>query len=256
MRHQFRFDIVGPKPNEVELSDLISVLQEVVKAIGALASVGTPKGDVATISLVGIVEGSDGLLLEVRRQGVPAARKLARAVRTNRYADLPRGAHAALHNMSQLARRRQWKGYRIRKSVKLNLNRPAEMLADSVPSPAERAVVRGTTTLLAKCLRAGGATVPKAELRLVDVPDLLHIEVSEVIARDLGHRLYDEVVLTGEAEWDAKSLELQSFKATEVATFYQVPAADGFARLAEIAKGRWNDTDALKFIATVRESAS
>lgn len=255
MRHRFTLDIVGPKPSEVELSDLIAVLQEVTKAIGALIGESVATGDIASLSLVGIVEGSDGLVLEVRREGVEAARKLARAVKTGRYTELPRTTHTALHAMTQIARRREWGGFRLRKSAKLELPNAVVIAVDSVPSPAERPVVRGTTTLLARCLRAGGVT-PKAELRLVDSPELLHIEVTEAIARDLGHRLYDEVVLHGDAEWDTKSLELQAFRATSVSTFYRVPVTDGFAQLAELARGRWNEVDADAFVANVRDGVN
>ena len=92
-----------------------------------------------------------------------------------------------------------------------------------------------------------------AELRLPN-RQLLYVQVVENVARELGKRLYDQVVLGGEAIWDAKDGELQEFKVKEVSSFRGVPIDIAFKELALASKGRWENVDAESFVKRMRES--
>jgi len=111
---------------------------------------------------------------------------------------------------------------------------------DSPPAPS---TVSGTTALLARCLRVGGATQPKAELRLTKGGGLLHVQVSEVIARRLGHHLYEEIQLTGNATWRTDTWEIVDFQVETVAEFKRIAPSIAFRELAEVAGDALKDSD-------------
>jgi hypothetical protein len=254
---RLQIDILGPRPNEVDIEELSVVLEDLHKAISSCIS---PPGKesandfAARVSLVGIVDGSDGLVLEVQPRAVNALGQINRALSTRSYSDLPRSAHEALFRVNQYLVRRKW-GLRMRRNTALGIVPIDVITADHVLPPAERATISGGTTLLARCLRVGGATTPRAELRLSN-KKLLHVEVNEAVARELGKRLYDQVVLSGEAVWDARDGELKEFRVTDVSTFRAVPIDVAFRELAAAADGRWNDVDANLFVKQVRESTA
>jgi hypothetical protein len=248
---RIQIDIIGPQPNEVDIRDLASVLEDLSNAVGAcLPKDADHRG---RVSLVEIVNGSDGLVLEVQPMGAAAIAELTGALSTRKFDSLPRAAHEALYRVAQFVTKRRW-GLRFPSDKKLGV-RPVEVVRpDHVPAPETRSSLMGGTTVLARCLRVGGATRPKAELRLVG-GKLLHVEVSEGVARELGKRLYDEVVLSGDAVWDAHSGELREFKVQSVSTFRKVPVTDAFAELARAARGRLDELDAESYVKGLRESS-
>jgi hypothetical protein len=254
MATRLRIDIVGPRPSEVDIEDLATILDDLKKAVAGclLANKDAPE-PAARISLVDVVEGSDGLVFEVQPQAAAAISTLSRALRSRSYGDLPSASHSALYRINQFTAKRAW-GIRIRAKKSVGVE-PVEVIEpDHVDPPTNRRTLSGSTNLLGRCLRVGGATTPRAELRLTN-ERLLYVEVTENVARELGKRLYDQVVLGGEAVWDAKDGELQEFKVKEVTTFRAVPVNIAFKELASASRGRWDNVDAESFVKRVRESS-
>jgi hypothetical protein len=253
MATRLQIDILGPRPSEVDIEDLATILEDLKKAVSACLDPNGSQDDLsARVSLVGIVEGSDGLVLEIQPRAAEAASRLSRALGARSYTDLPIGAHSALYRLNQFTSKRRW-GLRFRRNKSARIEAVEVVEPTHVTPPAERRTVSGSTSLLARCLRVGGATTPMAELRLPN-RRLLHVEVTESVARELGKRLYDQVVLTGEAVWDARDGDLKEFKVKEVNEFRAVPVDLAFKELASASRGRWDDVDAESFVKHVRES--
>jgi hypothetical protein len=122
----------------------------------------------------------------------------------------------------------------------------------SVDAPRTPGTTSGTTTLLARCVRVGGATQPKAELRLIQ-GNLLHVKVSEAMARELGRHLYDEIVLTGIATWRMDTWAIIDFKIKNISKFGRVAPAVAFRELAEAAGGALDQVDAWEFVQQGRD---
>jgi hypothetical protein len=116
-----------------------------------------------------------------------------------------------------------------------------------VDAPRTPGTTTGTTTLLARCLRVGGVAQPKAVLRLIQ-GNLLHIKVSEEMARELGRHLYDEIVLTGTATWRTDTWAIIDFKIKNISKFERVAPAVAFRELAEAAGGALDHVDAWEFV--------
>jgi hypothetical protein len=252
MSTRIQIDIIGPRPNEVDIEDLSRILDELRRAVTAClpAGVATDDDSLARVSLVEVVDGSDGLVMEVQSRAAASMATLSSALRRRRYADLPTAAHTALFRVNQLTAKRKW-GVRIRPNDSVAVEAVEVTTPDHVTPPTDRRVISGGTELLARCLRVGGATVPRAELRLSN-HKLLHVEVSESVARELGKRLYDEIVLRGIAEWDATDGEIRAFKVEGVTAFRSVPVDLAFKELAAAARGRWDGIDAESFVRAVR----
>ena len=255
MGTRLRIDILGPRPSEVDIEDLATILEDLKKAIAGCLD---PKRDTSTdeltarVSLVDIVEGSDGLVFEVQPHAATAVGRLSQALRSRSYSDLPSASHSALYRINQFTAKRAW-GLRIRAKKSAGVE-PVEVIEpDHVDPPTQRRTLSGSTTLLARCLRVGGATTPMAELRLPN-KRLLYVQVVESVARELGKRLYDQVVLSGEAVWDAKDGDLNEFKVKEVSSFRAVPVNIAFKELALASRGRWESVDAESFVRGLRES--
>jgi hypothetical protein len=256
MASRIQIDIIGPLPNEVDLDDLVKILEDLRHAVTACLAVDSTPTDPATnsrISLVQIVEGSDGLVMEVQPRAADSLSRISQALRDRSFGHLPSGAHRALYNINQAASRRKW-GIRIHENKSARIEFVEMATPDYVTPPSERRSISGGTSLLARCLRVGGATRPRAELRLSS-HRLLHVEVTESAARELGKRLYDEVVLSGIAVWDAMDHDLIEFKVTDVNSFRAVPVQTGFNELANAAGSRWEDIDAESFVRELREPA-
>jgi hypothetical protein len=115
------------------------------------------------------------------------------------------------------------------------------------PPPPE---VTGDTTLLARCLRVGGVR-PKAELRL-QTGELLYPDVSEEIARELGKRLYEEVVVRATATWRTDNWQVVQLRIDSVSSFRRVDPVLAFKELTEAAKGRWDEVDAREYVESLR----
>jgi hypothetical protein len=117
----------------------------------------------------------------------------------------------------------------------------------SVDASRPPGTTSGTTTLLARCLRVGGATQPTAELRLIQ-GSLLNIKVSEEMARELGRHLYDEIVLTGIATWRTDTWTIIDFKIKSISKFDRVAPAVAFRELAEAAGDALDHVDAWELV--------
>ena len=249
---RFNIELIGAdvSPETIRASELAEFVTNLETAIVETATAhGLPVPEGAIVSLVGVEEGSNRLTMAVVGAVVAAAGAVSAAVKSGNYADIPVPAHSALHDVSTQAVRREWL---VRFSENRQLGIQAATISEEhqVPAPPTPAVASGTTTVYGRCIRVGGV-IPRAEIRL-EAGGLLHISVSERMAKDLAVRLYELVCIEGTALWRTADWSLQDFTATRVLPFRSTDPADAFERLAEAAKGRWDGVDAIGYVRALR----
>jgi hypothetical protein len=251
-RTTFQINITGPEgPASVALSDLADVLVQFERAVTTYAQVTAaqlPEGSV-TISLVDIRQGSEGLVFSVPEPVLSAVALMSRDVHQGSF--VTRAAHCEVFGLWERLRSRHWGMAFVQDSFIHAAEISPSRGISPPPSPPE---VTGDTTLLARCLRVGGVK-PKAELRL-RTGELLYPDVSEEVARELGKRLYDEVVVRATATWRTDTWEVVQIRIDSVSAFRRVDPVLAFKELAEAAKGRWDEVDAREYVESLRADAN
>ncbi len=251
---RFQIDITGPSgPDEVSASDLAEFLISIEKSVIACASefgLELPE-EGPVISLVDIAPSSDRLVFSAPEPVVPAVASMTNAILSEDYDDLPRETHQELYEISERARQRGW-GIEFKENKRYGIL-PAKITpTKGVHAPVKPSEITGTTTLIARCLRVGGV-MPKAELRLHNRTELLYVDVTEEIAKALGKKLYEEVVLEGKATWRKDVWQVIDFQVASVSEFRRVDPHLAFKELSEVANGRWDGVDAIEYVRQIRE---
>ena len=113
-----------------------------------------------------------------------------------------------------------------------------------------RSTLKGSTTLLAHCLRVGDTI--KTELRLPQAGQFLNVDMPEAIAKALGRHFPEIVVLKGQATWDLETWQILDFKVTGIADFTAADPYQAMQDLAAAAQGHWEGVDALEYVRELR----
>jgi hypothetical protein len=205
------------------------------------------------LSLVGLREGSECLVFSVPEAVVPIVAEISDAIFTRRFSVLPEDTYDALRGLSKVACGHGW-SLEIREDQSRNI-RNAKIGADNPLEPlGSPASVHGTTTIHGTCLRVGGATVPKAEIRLSANQKLKNVDLSRELAKELASRLYEDVVLEIQAVWDTETWEITPLRVNEVADYRKTDLAAAFRELAEAAGGHWDGIDAVAYVHELRSN--
>jgi hypothetical protein len=202
-----------------------------------------------TVSLVDIRQGSEGLVFSVPESVVSAVALMSRDIHEGTF--VTQGAHCEIFGLWEQLRSRHW-GMVFLEDSSIHAAEISPNREISPPPPPPE--VTGDTSLLARCLRVGGVK-PKAELRL-HTGELLYPEVSEAVAKELGKRLYDEVVVQATATWRTDTWEVVRLRIEAVSSFRRVDPVLAFKELAEAAKGHWDEIDAREFVESLRADAN
>jgi hypothetical protein len=253
-RHRIKVAITGAgvSPESVPLRDLADVLGRIDRAVRSyVASKRLELPDDALISLVDIVSSSDGLVLATAEPLVPVVALISKAVRDRDFTELPTETYGELYGLSESLSSRGW-GFKFFEEKPLGIVAAEFDAAQPLMPPAKPTFVEGTTTLYGRCLRVGGAGQPKAEVRLPNTSKLLHVDLSEALAKEVATKLYEEVALEGTATWNADSWELQSFRVSRVTNYRKSDPVAAFKELAEAAKGRWDEVEASAYVHSLR----
>jgi hypothetical protein len=252
-RPKFQIDITGPhSPEQVAASDLAVVLAGLEKTLQVLveAEGGEISSHSPTISLVGLSAGSERLVFSVAQPVMPLVARLSKAVFERDLSSTPEKAHEELSKVSLAVAAKGW-SLQFKEDAQWGIL-PGRIDSEAGLEPPRGAQIQGSTTLLARCLRVGGVR-PRAELRVRGHRDLLFADVTEEIARELGPKLYEEVVLDGKATWRIEPWEIVAFKVTSVSEFRKVDPHLAIGELSEAAAGRWDDVDAVEFVNRIRK---
>ena len=253
-RITFQLNITGPEgPASVAIGDLAGVLAQFERTVAAyleLERVEIPEGSVV-ISLLDIREGSEGLVFSVPRSVIPAIALMSQNILDNSYRS--RDIHCEVYRLWEELHSRKW-GLAFIQNPSTDIV-AAEIPPDrGVPPPPRPSEAHGDTTILARCLRVGGVK-PKAELRL-HTGELLYPDISEVVAKELGKHLYEEVVVKATATWRTDTWQVIDLQIDSISSFRRVDPVLAFRELTEAAKGRWDEVDAKEYVDRLRADAN
>ncbi len=246
----FRIRIKGPTPEEVSAGYLGDLLKRFEQSVINYAKDKDLRinEEGPLLSLVDVGEGSDVLTFSAPTQVAAAIAVISGAIRKDEYEKLPRTTHSELYKISEAVREVGW-GLAIEPDTGLGIEE-AEIATPTggIAPPSEPLTVTGTTRILGRCLRVGGATKAKAEVRPSRGGDLLYLNVSEEQARQLGRNLYEEVILEGTAEWEVETWRMTKFTLAHVRDFNRSRPAEAFKDLRDTAGDAWDNVDALEFV--------
>lgn len=251
-KRNFTIKMTGnARPETVSASDLADFIEHVERLLISYAkSEGLELSSDAAVSLVGVGEGSNALTFAAQVEVMPGYVAVAHAINENDYSNLPDETYKNLYEMVELSRKKN-RGLELldaSQSISASIQ-PGK----SIDPPLSPIKIGGSTTIVGRCLRVGGVE-PKAEIRVTKDQKLLHVAISENIARELAKRLYEEVILDGQATWNAETWEIEDFKVAGVQAYIKRPPSEAFKKLSETTEGRWDGVDAIKYVNSLRGS--
>ncbi len=109
----------------------------------------------------------------------------------------------------------------------------------------------GTTTICVEVIRVGGAKDPTAILSFGD--ENLTATVGRDLAKKLAARLYETVVLSGDATWESGNPRPVKFNINAISEFQDTPIDQAFQGLADLCGDLWDDVDAVEYVRELRE---
>ena len=240
-------------PSELSVHELTDLLLAVERAVvkTAIHNEQSLDEDEATISLVGIAEGSTSLRFASALPATTTAfLQIGNAISTRSYADLPSATIDALREIYEYSEQRE-AVIGFYSSDNSHSHLLAEIRSDVDLKLPLVDIVRGTTTVYGKLTRVGG-NPPKARLKLLD-GEAISCFVSERLAKRIGNRLYEVIGLAGEAKWDADDYALLSFKAHDITLYEESTLQQAIKELKESAGTAWQDVkDVNAFIDELR----
>ena len=248
-KRNFTIKMTGKaRPETVSAGDLADFIEHVEKALVAYAKTEALElqNDVA-VSLVGVGEGSNELTFAAQVEVMPGVIAMAEAINHRDFSKLPYETYQNLYDMVELGRKHDW-GLEL-----YSVGQAAAVIepGEEIPPPSSPVMISGSTNILARCLRVGGVT-PKAEIRVLKDNKIIHVVISEDMAKELAKRLYDIVLLEGQATWDTETWEIKDFKVSGVQPYRKMPVSGAFSELREATNGRWDGVDAVEYVGELR----
>lgn len=226
-----RFSGNGVSPGNTrcrDVADLIRAAEDLVESL--LAEDDNEDVSALTLSLVAIEDQSLGLKFSAAAMTMvlTAWQTLAIAVNSGKIDRLPEKTRASLTDIVHFVKKRNCTGELGDSS------HPDSVLATITPDTElpSSSKMSGNTSIIGKVVRVGGSD-PKVGLKLSN-GRTLSCDTSEMLAKEMGHRLYEVVVCKGEATWNLGDNSLLKFKVKDIAPFHRKPASEAFAELAAV----------------------
>lgn len=115
---------------------------------------------------------------------------------------------------------------------------------DSYADIAEKLLIKGDTTITGKVMRVGGAVENKCGLRIPSRPRMLYCRVgTRSVARKLGQKLYEVVVVQGTAVWLKTNWRIAHFTINEVYQPKMKSASETIEALRNAGGAGWDEID-------------
>ncbi len=145
---------------------------------------------------------------------------MTRAIAAQNWGELPLAAVKSLRKIVQFLRQRDL-------VAQFRTSYSAVITKDTVIPPA--VTLYGQSEIVVEVKRVGGQE-PRAMLQTLR-GDTLFCETTVEIARQLGNYLYQQVKVSGAAEWDFATLAITEFAIAAVLPYQRVAAAKALATL-------------------------
>jgi hypothetical protein len=208
-----------------ELAEILEAVEDFVAAETARADANARREDLV-VGLYAIADESIGLRFKaaLAAVSVPAFVAASQAVAAGDFLALSPHSLKPLQAIADFAKR-----HAAAAELKLvGSSDPIAVIDESTVIP-EQPRATGLTEIAAKTLRVGGK-VPRAMLELLD-GSVVYCNVTEQVAVELGHHLYQTSLFTGVATWNASTLDLEAFA---VESFRPFADRDPVETLAEL----------------------
>jgi hypothetical protein len=171
------------------------------------------------------------------------------SISNNDFSKLPIASIKSIKSISEFTQKRKCIAeFRVRAD---SANPSATITPESQIKIPESYYLEGETILYGRIIRVGGVT-PKVVLKITD-KEAIHCDVTELLAKELGHRLYSWVGLKGKAVWNIEDYSMDSFKVDKVTEYQETSLSKGIAELSSlIGKYLKDKTDVIKTVSELR----
>ena len=181
---------------------------------------------------------------------IDACSAITHAIAKNDFSLIPPQTKLGLHKLWKRARREDWTFQFQPISNQIVF---AEITPDNEICASELAT--GNTDLLAQCQRVGGKQPATAKVLLTTGENLTVTLKNQDQGRQLGHLLYDLVVLKGQATWDTSQWQVVAFEVEEILPFEGRGASESFAAIAKLSGNHWDDIDPDEYVHQIRSES-
>lgn len=229
-----KIDGENVSPETVPLEDLLATLSTMRDAIVATAVDSGHARKSVFLSLTGITKKCNLLTLV---ENEPARDGTARVMKAIRYRDMslvPASARKAISRLYRKAGSKSW-------TIAVQNGEPEAVIDPKQGTPVER-YLRGTTSLFVKVIRVGGE-VPRVLVQFPNNERRTFSVVDMEVTKELGGKLYEHLVLHGDAKWMRGSRKLADFKVKRVGRYSSKTAnpEQAIKGLSKIMGSRWDD---------------
>lgn len=229
-----------------EIADILKAIEDIV-AYESLSLDPSVKKDELVIGLYEIADASLGLRFKSSYAALAMSAFIAtsEAIASSNFAALAPQSLKALEIISSFTRKHN----AIAEFKIVDTNTVfAEIRPDTeIPKALN---ISGNTELIAKVIRVGGKN-PRAMLELSD-GSVIYCDIPVEVAIELGHRLYEPVIFSGMATWNASTLEVEEFK---VYGFKEMPTKnplDTFSAINKLIGNQLTNIDVVEFVSSLR----
>jgi len=245
----FHWTIPEVTPEATPLDRLIALLGELNKVLVEGRTV-IPEGlSEPLIALVGIRRGSNALAFRLNDVLAPEYRDLTRCIKEREFGSVPRSQHVALLDLNKLLIHNGW-SVCIEGDETLGIQATEISPHNPIPSLETRRFISGSTELFGQCIQVGGVS-PKVRVKLAD-GKIIPAQTTMNTAKEVAMHLYEDVLVSGEATWDAESWAIVGFQLIALKSYDLPNPITAFQKLADLVGKSWEGVDASAFVRELR----
>lgn len=239
------------KPQAVRASELAEIITAFEAAITNTVIARDPalKREQLVVPLVALTDQSIGLVFAPNLPDLTlaAATRIAEAIVHNNFTTLPIATLKPLRTLLWFVR-----AYRCIAELRVVRANQVQVAALTPETQIQAAsTLRGETVLYGEVVRVGGVE-PKVEIRTLQGKTLF-CPTTTAIAVQLAGRLYQQVGVYGEAEWNVETLEIEEFSIQQVSPYGKIPLHQAFTQLRESANSVYDaQEDVSAYMTAVR----
>lgn len=228
-----------------EVATIILSLEEAVRAIAVSQFPGMDP-DKLYISLVQIKNESNGFgFVPSLAELVTSFLLLAQSVGAESYEQIPARAIESLKEIQKIVKQRP----NCVGTFIIDSERVSQLTAKTVVQQSSYDLIKGETTLYGIIQRVGGAT-PRMVLRQFN-GEVLSIEVTEEIAREVGSKLYTSVGLVGIAKWAPSENKIIDFLVKSILPQPEASIVSSFSSLRNEIGKYWDEVENIEQLLSI-----
>lgn len=238
-----RFSGANVHPAALSLGDLAELLESIEQLFINVALQAEPSLDTEKVhvSLMDVRAGSVGLGFASTLAPPNEAATIeiiTDAISGRKYARIPAAAIRHLRTIDEYVKQRKW-------TASWHVGNELTPLAVIAPDVdlglPQLEIFNGETVEYGKLMRVGG-TPAKLRIRFLDGRSLSCV-ATERVAKDAGGLLYEVIGMRGQAEWDANTMSLLSFRVDSLEPYREKSFQSAMDRLRDAMHGGWETVE-------------